>query len=64
MEPVTISPKFRVVIPKHIRKLLKLAPGQKLQAIPYENRIVLVPQWPISSMRGFLKGLNTDVPRS
>jgi len=38
MEPVTISPKFQVVIPKHIRESLKLAPGQKVQAIVYENR--------------------------
>jgi len=37
MEPVTISPKFQAVIPKHIRESLKLAPGQKVQAIVYEQ---------------------------
>jgi len=63
MEPVTISPKFQVVIPKDIRDSLKLAPGQKLQAIVYENRIELIPQRPMKKMRGFLKGVNTDVPR-
>ena len=63
METVTISPKFQVVIPKDIRESLKLAPGQKLQAIAYENRIELILQRPMKKMRGFLKGVDTDVPR-
>ena len=33
METVTISPKFQVVIPKSIRNLLRLRPGQKIRAI-------------------------------
>ena len=63
METVTISPKFQVVIPKNIRESLKLAPGQKVQAIVYENRIELIPQQPMKAMRGFLKGVDTGVPR-
>ncbi|MCC7081403.1 MAG: AbrB/MazE/SpoVT family DNA-binding domain-containing protein [Burkholderiales bacterium] len=63
MEIITISPKFQIVIPKAIRESLKLAPGQKVQAIAYENRIELIPQRPLKKMRGFLKGIDTDVPR-
>ena len=63
MEAVRISPKFQVVIPKNIRESLKLAPGQKVQAIAYENRIEPIPQRPMKKMRGFLKGVDTDVPR-
>jgi len=63
MDTVTISPRFQVVIPKAIRESLKLAPGQKVQAIAYENRIELIPQRPMKKMRGFLKGVDTDVPR-
>jgi AbrB family looped-hinge helix DNA binding protein len=63
METVTVSPKFQVVIPKEIRESLKLAPGQKIQALLYENRIELIPVRPIKKMRGFLKGIDTSVER-
>ena len=63
METVTISPKFQVVIPKAIRERLELAPGQKVQAIIDENRIVLIPVRPVEEMRGFLRGIDTTVER-
>ena len=63
METVTISPKFQVVIPKDIRETLKLKAGQKVQAIVYEDRIELIPVRPIRKMKGFLRGIDTNVPR-
>jgi AbrB family looped-hinge helix DNA binding protein len=63
MGVVTISPKFQVVIPKAIRDQLSLKPGQKVQAIVYGDRIELIPMRPIRRMRGFLKGIETDVNR-
>ena len=63
METVTVSPKFQVVIPKPIREKLKLTPGQKVQAVLYEDRIELIPIRPMKKMRGFLKGIDTRVPR-
>ena len=63
MDAVTISPKFQVVIPKRIRDSLGLRPGEKMQAIQYGDRIELVPIVPVSQMRGFLRGIDTDVPR-
>jgi len=63
METVTISPKYQVVIPKRVRRKLGLAPGQKVQAIVYDNRIELVPVRPVRKMRGFLKGIDTRVSR-
>jgi AbrB family looped-hinge helix DNA binding protein len=63
METVTISPKFQVVIPKDIRDKLKLRPGQKVQIILYQDRIELVPVRPVREMKGFLRGIGTDVPR-
>ena len=63
MTTVTISPKYQVVIPKEIRDKLQLAPGQKVQAIAYENRIELIPVRPVNEMRGFLAGIDTEVER-
>ena len=63
METVTISSKFQVVIPRHIREQLALVPGQKVQMLMYENRIELIPLCPMKQMRGFLKGLDTRVVR-
>jgi AbrB family looped-hinge helix DNA binding protein len=63
METVTISPKYQVVIPKAIRTRLKLRAGQKVQAIVYQDRIELVPVRPVRQLRGFLKGIDTSVPR-
>ena len=63
MDTLTISPKFQVVIPKAIRELLKLKPGQKVQAIVYNNRIELIPVRPLRKMRGFLRGIDTTIDR-
>ena len=63
MTNVTISPKYQVVIPLKVRREMKLMPGQKMQVIGYGDRVELVPQKTISEMRGFLKGVSTDVER-
>ena len=63
METITISPKFQVVIPKEIRDRLGLLPGQKVQAIAYGDRIELIPVRPARQMRGFLKGIDTNIER-
>jgi AbrB family looped-hinge helix DNA binding protein len=63
MGTVTMSQKFQVVIPKEIREKLGLSPGQRVEAIAYENRIELIPLRPIRQMRGFLKGIDTSIKR-
>ncbi|MEB2309141.1 MAG: AbrB/MazE/SpoVT family DNA-binding domain-containing protein [Candidatus Brocadiaceae bacterium] len=63
MEVVKISPKYQVVIPKKIRELLHLIPGQKIQIVAYGNRIELIPERKISEMRGFLKGADIRFQR-
>lgn len=63
MVTVTVSSKYQVVIPVAIRDKLNIRVGQKIQLIPYQNRIEFVPIQDIRKMRGFLKGIDTEVPR-
>jgi AbrB family looped-hinge helix DNA binding protein len=60
---VKVSPKYQVVIPRAIRELLGIRPGQRVQVIQYENRIELIPVKPIKKMQDFLKGIDTTIPR-
>lgn len=63
MVSVTVSPKYQVVIPKEIRTAMDIRPGQKLVVLRYEDRIELVPVRPLEELRGFLRGIDTSVPR-
>jgi AbrB family looped-hinge helix DNA binding protein len=63
MQTITVSPKYQVVIPKIIRESLKIWPGQKIQVIEYNGRIELIPQRDIVELRGFVKGINTNLER-
>ncbi len=63
MLSVTVSPKFQVVIPQAVREQLGIAPGQKLQVLAYAHRIEFLPIEKPKALRGFLAGIDTDVPR-
>lgn len=63
METVKLSPKFQVVIPKNVRLAMNLKPGQRIQVIPLENRIELVPERNLTELRGFLLGIDTGFER-
>jgi len=63
MSTVTVSPKFQVVIPETVRKGMKIKPGQKFDVIEFEGCLELVPVKEMRSLRGSLKGIDSDVPR-
>jgi AbrB family looped-hinge helix DNA binding protein len=64
VEAVTVSPKFQVVIPKHIRESLKLRPGDKLSMVHMGNAVQLMRVPTFDEARGFLKGaISTDFTR-
>jgi AbrB family looped-hinge helix DNA binding protein len=60
---VTVSPKYQVVIPRAVREAMKLRPGQKLEVFELGGLIRLVPVKSARKLRGFAKGIDTDVPR-
>lgn len=59
MSTTTISPKYQVVIPKDMRKKLRLKSGQKMMVVSKGGVIYFIPEKPLESFRGFLKGMNT-----
>jgi AbrB family looped-hinge helix DNA binding protein len=63
MDTVTLSPEFQVVIPAAIREALHLTAGEKLQVLRQGDRVELIPVRPIRPMRGFLRGMDTAIPR-
>jgi AbrB family looped-hinge helix DNA binding protein len=63
MSTVMVSPKFQVVIPKEVRASMGLKAGELLQVIQYGHRIELIPVKAMRSMKGFLKGMDTDFTR-
>lgn len=63
MDTVTVSPKYQVVIPSRVRKVLGVEPGHKVKVILYDNRIEMIPVRPVAEARGFLRGIDTSVER-
>ncbi len=63
MDTVTLSPKYQVVIPKRVRDRMKVKKGQKFHVFFFEGRIELIPAKNLKDMRGFLKGIDTDIIR-
>ena len=59
MAETVVSSKFQVVIPKEVRKEIGLKTGQVLQVVGKGGVITLVPDQPISGLRGYLKGMKT-----
>ncbi len=63
MTQVTVSSKYQVVIPREVRRQVPLHEGQKLVLIVKEGTITLVPDRPLATFRGFLKGMRTGAAR-
>ncbi len=62
MTSVSLSPKFQIVIPKEVRALFNLVPGQQMQVRAVDGHIEVVPELPMSAARGMFPGIDTDVP--
>lgn len=57
MSRTRVSSRYQVLIPKDVRESLDLQVGQELQIVSKGRVIMLVPDRPLSSLRGFAKGL-------
>jgi len=59
MGKTKVSSRYQVVIPKDVRERANIRIGQEFQVIAKGDVIALVPDKPISAMRGFVRGIPT-----
>ena len=60
---VTVSADLQLTIPSAVGKSLGLSEKQRFQVVRYQDRIELIPIRPVQALRGFLKGMDTDLAR-
>lgn len=61
MTYTSVSSKYQVVIPKEVREKTHLKPGQKMIVYERGGIIHLIPQVPITKLRGMFKGRGLDL---
>jgi len=60
MTTVTVSSKYQVVIPRELRKRLRIHAGQKMHVLDRNGIITLVPDRDIREMEGIFPGLSSE----
>jgi AbrB family looped-hinge helix DNA binding protein len=58
METVTLSSKYQLVLPRGVRERLQLHPGMRLTVLPKGGVIFLVPERPLRTYRGIVRGVS------
>ncbi len=59
MTRTKLSSRNQVTIPKNVRSQMGLKPGQEMRVIAKGGLVILIPERPISAMRGFARGIPT-----
>jgi len=57
METVTLSSKYQLVLPRGARERLHLRPGMRITVLDKGGVIFLVPERPLRSYRGIVRGV-------
>ncbi|MBM2814146.1 MAG: AbrB family transcriptional regulator [Ignavibacteria bacterium] len=63
MTYISISPDYTLEIPSEIIKQMNVEPGKKYQVIKLDDMLEIVPYFEIQELRGFLKGIDTNIER-
>ncbi len=64
MTVVTISPDYRVAIPKEEADALGIRPGQEVVVNARDGVLELVPRRTIADLRGIVRGIDTTFERT
>ena len=57
---VTVSPKFKIVIPKPVREKLNIRVGQELLVYAFDGALRIEIPKPIRELRGIAKGIRWE----
>jgi AbrB family looped-hinge helix DNA binding protein len=60
MSQTVVSSKYQIVIPKEVRTKIDLEKGQILQVVVRNGVIMLIPDRPLTELRGFVKGMESS----
>ncbi|MEA2604764.1 MAG: hypothetical protein QOF89_5756 [Acidobacteriota bacterium] len=60
MAQAIVSKDYQVEIPEEVRREVSLVTGQKVHVFARNGVITLVPDRPLSALRGFLKGMDIE----
>ena len=63
MATATISSKYQIVIPKGVRQEVPIRVGQVLHVIAKGGVITLIPDRPLSELRGLMRDSDTSATR-
>ncbi len=66
MTTATLSTKYQLVVPKELRQMMQWKPGLKFMFIPELDgsiKIYPIKRKTIQELRGFLKGMDTNIER-
>ena len=58
METVILSSKYQLVLPKGARERLRLRPGMRMTVLQKGRVIFLVPERPLRTYRGIVRGVS------
>jgi AbrB family looped-hinge helix DNA binding protein len=63
MTSVRVSSRYQIVIPQEIRAALGIRRGMRVHVTQYGTRVVIFAARSTRKVRGFLRGIDTMVPR-
>ena len=58
IETVTLSSKYQLVLPRGVRERLQLHPGRRITVLEKDGVILLVPERPLGTYRGIVRGVS------
>ena len=60
MSQAVVLKDYKIEIPEEVRREVSLSTGQRVHIFARNGVITMIPDQPISALRGFLRGMNVE----